>query len=92
MKRIAALGGGGFSMEPRNARLDRWLLSLTGKRRPRVTTSIPRTGVSFSQSISNRRRIIAAPPSKRSGFPVLLLLLVFLAAVVISGVSALLGV
>ena len=36
MKRIAALGGGGFSMEPRNARLDRWLLSLTGKRRPRV--------------------------------------------------------
>lgn len=36
MKRIAALGGGGFSMEPRNPRLDRWLLSLTGKRRPRV--------------------------------------------------------
>ena len=36
MKRIAAMGGGGFSMEPRNPRLDRWLLSLTGKRRPRV--------------------------------------------------------
>jgi len=36
MKRIAALGGGGFSMEPRNPRLDRWLLGLTGKRRPRV--------------------------------------------------------
>src|SRR5438067_4418543 len=36
MRRIAALGGGGFSMEPRNLRLDRWLLSLTGKRRPRV--------------------------------------------------------
>jgi len=36
MKRIAALGGGGFSMEPRNSRLDRWLLGLTGKRRPRV--------------------------------------------------------
>ena len=33
---IAALGGGGFLMERRNARLDRWLLSLTGKRRPRV--------------------------------------------------------
>src|ERR1044071_9062105 len=33
---IAALGGGGFSMEPRNPRLDRWLLSLTRKRRPRV--------------------------------------------------------
>ena len=36
MRRIAAMGGGGFSMEPRNPRLDRWLLSLTGKRRPRV--------------------------------------------------------
>src|SRR5437763_2669797 len=36
MTRLAALGGGGFLMEPRNARLDRWLLSLTGKRRPRV--------------------------------------------------------
>ena len=36
MKRIAALGGGGFLMEPRNARLDRWLLSLVKKRRPRV--------------------------------------------------------
>ena len=34
--RIAALGGGGFSMEPRNPRLDRWLLGLTGRRRPRV--------------------------------------------------------
>lgn len=33
---IAALGGGGFSMEPDDPRLDRWLLSLTGARRPRV--------------------------------------------------------
>jgi dipeptidase E len=30
------MGGGGFSMEPRNPRLDRWLLSLTGRRTPRV--------------------------------------------------------
>jgi dipeptidase E len=36
MTLIAALGGGGFSMEPRNRSLDRWLLSLTRKRRPRV--------------------------------------------------------
>ena len=36
MTLIAALGGGGFLMEPRNPRLDRWLLSLTRKRRPRV--------------------------------------------------------
>jgi dipeptidase E len=33
---LAALGGGGFSMEPDNLALDRWLLSLTGKERPRV--------------------------------------------------------
>jgi peptidase E len=36
MRRIAAMGGGGFSMEPRNPRLDRWLLSLTGRKRPRI--------------------------------------------------------
>ena len=35
-QRIVALGGGGFSMEPRNPRLDLWLLSLTGRKRPRV--------------------------------------------------------
>lgn len=34
--RIAAMGGGGFSMEPRNLRLDTWLLALTGQKRPRV--------------------------------------------------------
>ena len=34
--RIAAMGGGGFSMEPRNRRLDLWLLSLTRRKRPRV--------------------------------------------------------
>jgi peptidase E len=33
---IVVLGGGGFSMEPRNPRLDRYLLGLTMKRIPRV--------------------------------------------------------
>ena len=33
---IVALGGGGFSTEPDNPRLDRYLLSLTGKKRPKV--------------------------------------------------------
>ncbi len=36
MECIVAMGGGGFSMEPDNPALDLWLLSLTGKRRPRV--------------------------------------------------------
>jgi dipeptidase E len=30
------MGGGGFSMEPRNVRLDRYVLALTGKATPRV--------------------------------------------------------
>lgn len=34
--RIAAMGGGGFSMEPRNRRLDLWLLGLARRRTPRV--------------------------------------------------------
>jgi len=36
MQRIVAMGGGGFSMEPDNPRLDRWILSLAQRRRPRV--------------------------------------------------------
>ena len=35
-RQIVAMGGGGFSMEPRNLRLDRYILALTGKARPRV--------------------------------------------------------
>jgi hypothetical protein len=36
LRQIVAIGGGGFSMEPRNLRLDRYVLALTGKPRPRV--------------------------------------------------------
>jgi peptidase E len=35
-RRIVPMGGGGFSMEPRNPRLDKWLLSLARRSRPRV--------------------------------------------------------
>lgn len=35
-QRIVPMGGGGFSMEPRNLRLDRWLLTLARRRTPRV--------------------------------------------------------
>ena len=35
-RRIVALGGGGFQMEPENPLLDRFVLSLTGVERPRV--------------------------------------------------------
>lgn len=36
MSTIVTLGGGGFSMEPENLALDRYVLALTGKPRPRV--------------------------------------------------------
>jgi peptidase E len=36
LRQIVAMGGGGFSMEPGNPRLDRYVLSLTGIRSPRV--------------------------------------------------------
>jgi dipeptidase E len=35
-KQILAMGGGGFSMEPENLALDRFLLSLSDKERPKV--------------------------------------------------------
>jgi dipeptidase E len=35
-RQIVVMGGGGFSMEPRNPRLDRYVLDLTLKREPRV--------------------------------------------------------
>jgi dipeptidase E len=35
-KQIIALGGGGFSMEPDNPLLDRYIIKQTGKRKPKV--------------------------------------------------------
>ena len=35
-KHILAIGGGGFAMEPDNLKLDRYLLSLSDKKRPKV--------------------------------------------------------
>lgn len=35
-RHIVAMGGGGFSMEPENPLLDRYLLALTGKERPKA--------------------------------------------------------
>jgi peptidase E len=36
LRQIVVMGGGGFSMEPRNPRLDRYILNLAGKSKPRV--------------------------------------------------------
>jgi peptidase E len=35
-RQLVVMGGGGFSMEPRNLRLDRYLLRITKKRSPRI--------------------------------------------------------
>src|ERR1700722_10396386 len=35
-RQIVVMGGGGFAMEPRNPRLDRYVLTLPKKRSPRV--------------------------------------------------------
>ncbi len=36
MRQIVAMGGGGFSMEPENPRLDRYILSLVDNPRPKI--------------------------------------------------------
>ena len=51
-KRIVALGGGGFSMEPRNTLLDDFILGLTGRDRPRVCF-LPTPSGDSSQYITN---------------------------------------
>jgi len=60
--RIVALGGGGFSMEPRDPRMDDAILELTGKRRPAVCF-VPTASGDSTQYV---RRFMAAFPSKRA--------------------------
>jgi peptidase E len=60
--RIVALGGGGFSMEPRDPRMDDAILELTGKRRPAVCF-VPTASGDSPQYV---RRFLAAFPSKRA--------------------------
>ena len=61
-RHIVAMGGGGFSMEPRNPRLDDFVLSLARrKRRPRVCF----VGTASGDSDSYIRRFHEAfPPSR----------------------------
>ena len=72
---------------PKGARL-----TVGGKRGPRVTTSIPGTGISYSQTIAEGRRIAASPPRKRVGSRVFVLLVLLLGTIAVSLLgSALLG-
>lgn len=47
MRQIVVLGGGGFSMEPRNPRLDDYILRLAKKHRPKVCFVPTASGDSF---------------------------------------------
>jgi len=60
--RIVALGGGGFSMEPRDPRMDDAILALTGKARPSVCFVPTASG----DSPGYVKRFLQAFPSKRA--------------------------
>ena len=64
---IVALGGGGFSMEPKNPRLDDYVLSLAGRRRPRVCFVPTASG----DSPVYVRRFLRAFPRRRAEASVL---------------------
>ena len=36
MRQVLALGGGGFSMEPENPMLDRYILQQSSKKKPKI--------------------------------------------------------
>jgi dipeptidase E len=65
--RIVAMGGGGFSMEPRNPRLDDHVLSLARRRRPRVCFVPTASG----DSPGYVRRFLRAFPRRRAEASVL---------------------
>jgi dipeptidase E len=64
-RHIIALGGGGFSMEPRNRRLDDFILGLTGKKRPRVCFIATASGDSVDY-IARFDRAFRAPRARPS--------------------------
>ena len=66
-RRIVALGGGGFSMEPENPALDDHVLSLAGVERPRVLF-VPTAGGDSADYIA---RFFAAFPPERADASVL---------------------
>ena len=65
VRRILALGGGGFSVEPENPLLDRFALSLTGKARPRVCF-LPTASGDAEASVAKFRFSFGALPCEPS--------------------------
>lgn len=65
---IVAMGGGGFSMEPRNTLLDDHILSLTGRRRPRVCF-VPTASGDSAVYVAKFQRAFAAPRAVATHLP-----------------------
>lgn len=64
------MGGGGFSMEPKNPRLDRFVLGLTGVARPKVCFLATASGDSadYTERFYNAFRRLEAEPTHLSLF------------------------
>src|SRR5579884_3625897 len=70
MKHIIAMGGGGFSMEPDNLLLDRYVIQQTGKMRPRVCFVPTASGdsVNYIEKFYAAFRVLDCEPSYLSVF------------------------
>ncbi len=70
MKQIIAMGGGGFSMEPNNLLLDRYVLTQTAKPRPRVCFVGTASGdaISYIERFYSSFRTLDCEPSHLSVF------------------------
>jgi dipeptidase E len=66
-RQIIALGGGGFSMEPRNLRLDDYILRQSGAKKPRVCF----VGTASGDSDGYIARFLRAFPARRAQASVL---------------------
>lgn len=75
------------TLGPKGARM-----TVGGKRGPRVTTSIPGTGLSYSKSLTAQRRVVSAPPpARRVSRAFWLILVLLLLPVVFIGLRMALG-
>lgn len=63
MPTIVAMGGGGFSMEPENPLLDRYVLGLARAARPRVCFAMPVTSAGYIERFYESFRRLPCEPS-----------------------------
>lgn len=69
MGQIVAMGGGGFSMEPDDPRMDRFVLSLARRRRPRVGFLSPNSSSDYAERFLHAFGQLDCEPVAVSLFP-----------------------